>query len=72
MRDEQLPGAGFCFGVAHGAAPMIYMILVGRLNADGAILICIHHSPVRSVVVCSASSASLHEFCWSSRQLLCS
>lgn len=23
--------------------PMIYMIIVGRLNADGAFLICIHH-----------------------------
>lgn len=22
---------------------MIYMIIVGRLNADGAALICIHH-----------------------------
>lgn len=35
---------------------MIYMIIVGRLNADGALLICIHHSG--SVFRSSLSSSS--------------
>jgi hypothetical protein len=27
-------------------SPMIYMIIVGRLNADEALLICIHHMSI--------------------------
>lgn len=42
---------------------MIYMIIVGRLNADGALLICIHRSDFLLSSTSVVFDLEQHNFC---------